>query len=86
MNYYIGADLGTSGLKFLLVDAKGEILNSVTKNYDVSYPNPGWSEQNPEDWWPAFVGGIGELTKTLIQKASSVRCIVLLNKKALIRE
>ena len=35
MNYYIGAELGTSGLKLLLVDAKGTILNSVTKNYEV---------------------------------------------------
>lgn len=61
MNYYIGADLGTSGLKLLLVDAGGKILNSVTKNYDVYYPNPGWSEQNPEDWWTAFVSGVGEL-------------------------
>ncbi|MBE7030435.1 MAG: xylulokinase [Ruminococcaceae bacterium] len=61
MNYYIGADLGTSGLKLLLVDAKGKILNSVTKNYQVYYPNPGWSEQNPEDWWNAFVSGVGEL-------------------------
>jgi len=61
MNYYIGADLGTSGLKLLLVDAEGKILNSVTKNYDVYYPNPGWSEQNPEDWWTAFVNGVGEL-------------------------
>ena len=61
MNYYIGADLGTSSLKLLLVDAKGSILNSVIKNYEVYYPNPGWSEQNPEDWWTAFVGGVGEL-------------------------
>ena len=61
MNYFIGADLGTSGLKLLLVDAMGKILNSVTKNYDVHYPNPGWSEQNPEDWWTAFVDGVDEL-------------------------
>lgn len=61
MKLYIGADLGTSGLKLLLVDAGGKILNSVTKNYDVYYPNPGWSEQNPEDWWNAFKGGVDEL-------------------------
>ena len=61
MNCFIGADLGTSGLKLLLVDAMGKILNSVTKNYDVHYPNPGWSEQNPEDWWTAFVDGVDEL-------------------------
>lgn len=61
MNCYIGADLGTSGLKLLLVDAEGKILNSVTKNYEVHYPEPGWSEQNPKDWWEAFVSGMNEL-------------------------
>lgn len=45
----------------MLVDAEGAILNSVTKNYEVYYPNPGWSEQNPEDWWTAFVSGTDEL-------------------------
>ena len=61
MNYYIGADMGTSGLKLLLVDAEGKILNSVTQNYEVHYPKPGWSEQNPEDWWEAFVSGMNQL-------------------------
>ena len=69
MNCYIGADLGTSGLKLLLVDAKGKILNSVTKNYDVYYPNPGWSEQNPEDWWTAFAEGVQELISGFDAKA-----------------
>ncbi len=69
MNYYIGADLGTSGLKLLLVDAEGVILNSVTKSYEVYYPNPGWSEQNPEDWWTAFVGGVGELLDAFDSKS-----------------
>ena len=63
MNYYIGADLGTSALKLLLVDTEGNIINTVSKSYDVSFPNPGWSEQNPEDWWTALVEGVKELTE-----------------------
>lgn len=63
MNYYIGADLGTSALKLLLVDNEKNIVNTVTKSYDVFYPASGWSEQNPEDWWDALVAGIGELTE-----------------------
>ncbi|MBQ8526033.1 MAG: xylulokinase [Clostridia bacterium] len=62
MNYYIGADLGTSALKLLLVREDGQIANSVTKSYDVSYPKPGWSEQAPENWWKTFESGIKELT------------------------
>ena len=61
MKYYIGADLGTSSLKLLLVDENGNIAKEVTKYYDVFFPNPGWSEQNPEDWWCAFVSGVKEL-------------------------
>ena len=61
MKYYIGADLGTSSLKLLLVNKNGEILNSVSKSYDVIYPKNGWSEQNPYDWWNAFVEGTKEL-------------------------
>ena len=62
MKYYIGADLGTSALKLLLVSKKGEVARTVTKEYNVSYPYPGWSEQSPEDWWEALLSGIKELT------------------------
>lgn len=61
MKYYIGADLGTSALKLLLVDVDGNIVNTVTNSYDVCYPAPGWSEQSPQDWWDAFVTGVKEL-------------------------
>ena len=58
---YIGIDLGTSSVKILLVDEAGVILKSVTKDYPISYPNPGWSEQEPADWWQACCAGIKEL-------------------------
>ena len=61
MNYFIGADLGTSSLKLLLCDGDGRIVNCVTKEYGISYPHPGWSEQEPNDWWNAFVEGVKEL-------------------------
>ena len=47
---YIGIDLGTSSIKGLLVTEKGKILNEASYMYDVSYPAPNFSEQNPEDW------------------------------------
>ena len=61
MNKYIGIDLGTSSVKLLLVGQDGNILNSVTKNYPVYYPQSGWSEQNPEDWLKATKEGISLL-------------------------
>ncbi|MBS7009013.1 xylulokinase [Anaerostipes sp.] len=61
--YYIGLDLGTSALKLLLMDEKGKILNIISEEYPISFPKPGWSEQNPVDWWQAAVDGIRKLIK-----------------------
>ncbi|MBE5740343.1 MAG: xylulokinase [Clostridiales bacterium] len=61
MNTYIGIDLGTSSVKLLLVGADGQIINSITKEYPIFYPQSGWSEQNPEDWLKATVDGMEEL-------------------------
>lgn len=69
MKYYIGADLGTSALKLLLVDEEQRVVKTVSRDYEVSYPRSGWSEQKPEDWWNALVSGIRELTAD-IDKAS----------------
>lgn len=59
--YYIGIDLGTSAVKLLLMEADGSIKNIVSKEYSLSFPNPGWSEQSPEDWWNAVKEGVNEL-------------------------
>ena len=61
MSCYIGIDLGTSAAKLLLVNEDGEIINSITKEYHISFPQPGWSEQNPVDWWGACLIGLEEL-------------------------
>lgn len=61
MNKYIGIDLGTSSVKLLLIAADGVIINSVTKEYPIYYPQSGWSEQNPDDWLKATAKGIDEL-------------------------
>ena len=59
--YYIGVDLGTSAVKLLLMEGNGKIVNIVSKEYPLSFPHPGWSEQNPEDWLTQSVAGIREL-------------------------
>ena len=58
---YIGIDLGTSAVKLLLVDDAGAILHTVTREYPLSFPRPGWSEQDPIDWWDACLDGLREL-------------------------
>lgn len=65
---YIGVDLGTSSVKLLLMDEAGSIKSIVTREYPLYFPKPGWSEQNPEDWYSALVDGIKELTKDCNKK------------------
>jgi xylulokinase len=60
--YYIGIDLGTSAVKLLLMDSDGKILKIVSRVYPISFPHPGWSEQNPEDWLRETVAGVRALT------------------------
>lgn len=66
--YYIGLDLGTSALKLLLMSGQGEICKIIFKEYPISFPKPGWSEQNPVDWWNAAVDGIRELVRDVVDK------------------
>ena len=58
---YIGVDLGTSAVKLLLMDEKGNIKKIVSKEYQLFFPHPGWSEQKPEDWFKQVIIGIKEL-------------------------
>lgn len=61
MKLYIGIDLGTSAVKLLLMDETGQIKNIVTKDYPLEFPQPGWSQQAPEDWRKAVMAGIPQL-------------------------
>ena len=59
---FIGVDLGTSAVKLLLMDETGKIHKVVSKEYPLYFPQPGWSEQNPQDWIRQSMEGIKELT------------------------
>ncbi|MEE3480572.1 MAG: xylulokinase [Lachnospiraceae bacterium] len=59
--YYIGIDLGTSAVKLLLMKSGGSIEKIVSREYPLSFPKPGWSEQNPDDWISAVKDGVREL-------------------------
>lgn len=50
---YIGIDLGTSGVKAILLSEQGDVLATHTEKLQVSRPYPLWSEQDPEQWWQA---------------------------------
>ncbi|MGN0394639.1 MAG: xylulokinase [Coprococcus sp.] len=59
--FYIGVDLGTSAVKLLLMNEEGEVIKIISREYPLSIPHTGWSEQNPEDWYIQSISGIKEL-------------------------
>ena len=71
--YTIGIDLGTSAVKLLLMGDGGEIVRIASREYPIEFPRPGWSQQDPADWWEAVCAGIPELLEGL--DASQVRGI-----------
>ena len=62
---FIGIDLGTSGVKVILLDQSGVILGTKTVSISVSRPEPLWSEQDPEEWWSATDQAIKALAKDI---------------------
>ena len=66
---YLGIDLGTSGVKATLIDDQQQVLGSETAALQVSRPNPGWSEQAPDDWVRATQTTIAALARAHDMKA-----------------
>jgi len=74
---YLGLDLGTSGVKAMLIDEGQRIIGSASAALDVSRPLPGWSEQDPFDWTRATDDAVGTLRATHPQALAAVRGIGL---------
>ncbi|MCE5325823.1 MAG: xylulokinase, partial [Planctomycetaceae bacterium] len=65
MQYFLGIDVGTSGTKSLIMDARAKVLATATAEHPIYAPKPGWSEQKPEQWWASTVASV----RTVIKKA-----------------
>lgn len=65
MKVIIGTDIGTSGVKVLAVDENCRVVGSNVTEYPIYTPNPGWTEQNPDDWWNAAAAGLKKLIPQL---------------------
>ena len=88
MEYYIGIDLGTSSVKLMLCDGDGRIQKTVTREYPVYYPQAGYSEQSPLDFWSAIREAIPELIQGIdgqlirgIGVAGQMHGLVILDEK-----
>lgn len=75
---YLGLDIGTSGVKAILIDRAGKALGEATaKSVEPVRPHPGWSEQNPADWWNAVLEACDALSKSHPSEMAAVRGIGL---------
>jgi xylulokinase len=64
MAYLLGIDIGTSGTKTLLCNDRGKVIVTATAEHRISSPRPGWSEQDPLNWWSATC----KATKAVLKK------------------
>ncbi len=71
--YVIAHDVGTSSVKSALVSSHGEILAHSTSGYGFTYPNPGWVEQDPDDYWEGAVKN----TRHILEESKVDRNLIL---------
>lgn len=74
---YLGLDLGTSGVKAMLIDGDQHVIGSATGSLDVSRPHPGWSEQDPAHWIAATEEAVAALKAAHPAALAAVRGIGL---------
>ena len=60
---FLGLDIGTSGVKAVVIDARGAVKASLTTPMALSTPQPGWAEQRPQEWWAAAVASLRRATR-----------------------
>ena len=77
MSVFAGIDLGTSGIKIALVDEAGSCLASAARPSPVDTPHPGWSQQDPEEWWRLTAEIFVELAATQRQLMARLQAISL---------
>lgn len=75
MKYVIGVDLGTSAVKILLVNQVGEVVQEVSRSYNLIQEKAGYSEQKPEDWVTATIDGLKELVTNFSEDPRNIEGI-----------
>jgi xylulokinase len=60
-NALVGVDVGTTGVKAVALSEAGDVIARAEHGYPLSTPQPGWTEQNPDDWWTAAQGALRDL-------------------------
>jgi xylulokinase len=79
----VGLDVGTTGVKALALSPDGEVLARAEESYELSTPQPGWAEQDPEDWWRAAERALAALggQPTAIGLSGQMHGLVVLDER-----
>jgi xylulokinase len=72
MTALLGLDVGTSGARCVAIDETGRLLAEATSEYPLHSPRPGWSEQDPEDWWEASRTVLGRVALKVGQDVAGI--------------
>jgi xylulokinase len=75
----VGLDVGTSAVKGVAIDEEGHVLATASADYPLSRPQPGWSEQEPEDWWRAAQDVLGRLPEGPVGLSGQMHGLVVLD-------
>ena len=77
----VGLDVGTSAVKGVAIDEEGRVLATASAEYPLSRPQPGWSEQDPEDWWRATEDVLGRLPDGPVGLSGQMHGLVVLDSE-----
>ena len=75
----VGLDVGTTALKGVAIDEAGHVLATASADYPLARPQPGWSEQDPEDWWRAATDVLGRLPTGPVGLSGQMHGLVVLD-------
>jgi xylulokinase len=78
----VGLDVGTTGVKAVAISPEGEVLARAEEEYPLSIPQPGWAEQDPEDWWRASeraLAAVGAMDAASVGLTGQMHGLVLLD-------
>jgi xylulokinase len=75
----IGLDVGTTGVKAIAISHDGEVLATASEEYPLSTPQPGWAEQDPDDWWRATQACLERLPEGPVGFSGQMHGLVVLD-------
>jgi len=76
----IGLDIGTTGVKGVAIEEDGSVAAVAAEAYPFSVPQPGWAEQDPNDWWRASQRVLARLPEGPVGFSGQMHGLVVLGE------